>query len=203
MRVKGRPRSFDRDEALRRAMELFWAKGFEGASLAELTQAMQINPPSLYAAFGSKEALFREAVAAYSKTVGGRIWSAFEAAPSAREAIAQLLRSSSEIMAQPGTPAGCMITLGALRKCDMNASVCDELRDRRHAATTALRQRLERAVAEGELPKTIDCDAMAEFYSAVQHGMSIKANDGASRETLLAIADGAMAAWDNLAAGDG
>jgi len=198
MAERGRPRSFERATALRCAMEVFWAKGFDGASLADLTAAMGINAPSLYAAFGSKEALFREAVALYGATEGTEIWEALPQAPTAREAIERFLRASAESFTRPDRPAGCLVVLGALLASDANANVCRELRASRAGNVAALRSRLERAVAEGELPQSLDREAVATFYATVQQGMSIQARDGASRAILLAVADCAMAAWDGL-----
>jgi AcrR family transcriptional regulator len=199
MAVRGRPRSFDRDAALRRAMEVFWAKGYDGASLVDLTAAMGINAPSLYAAFGSKEALFREAVALYGATEGTEIWEALPEAPTSREAIERFLRASALSFTRPDRPAGCLVVLGALLASEANANVCRELRASRAGNVAALRARLERAVAEDELQKGLDCEAIATFYATVQQGMSIQARDGASRTTLLSIADCALAAWEGLA----
>lgn len=198
MAERGRPRSFDRQAALRQAMNVFWAKGYDGTSLADLTGAMGINPPSLYAAFGSKENLFREAVALYSTSEGDDIWSGIEQAPTAREAIAAMLRASAESFSRPGKPRGCMIVLSALNADDGNAAICEALREQRAGNIRQLRERLARAISEGELPDTIDPRAVATFYASVQHGMSILARDGASRKTLLAVADNAMLAWGGL-----
>ncbi|ETR77095.1 TetR family transcriptional regulator [Afipia sp. P52-10] len=200
MAERGRPRSFDRQAALRQAMTVFWAKGYDGTSLADLTRAMGINPPSLYAAFGSKENLFREAVALYSGSEGCDIWSGLDQAPTAREAIATMLRASAESFSRPGKPRGCMIVLSALNADEGNAAVCEALREQRTGNIRQLRQRIERAIAAGELPVTADARAIATFYASVQHGMSILARDGASRKSLLAVADNAMLAWDGFAA---
>ncbi|MPZ19283.1 MAG: TetR family transcriptional regulator [Luteitalea sp.] len=196
---RGRPRSFDRDAALRRAMELFWAKGYDGTSLSDLTTAMGINSPSLYAAFRSKQALFREAVRLYGASEGTEIWDAIPNAPTAREAIERFLHRTAESFTRRGKPRGCLIALGALHTRDgSDAVVCRELRDHRAQNAKTLRLRLERGVAEGELSEGFDCRAAATFYATVQHGMSIQARDGASRETLLAVAHCAMAAWNTL-----
>ena len=181
-------------------MEVFWAKGYDGASLADLTAAMGINPPSLYAAFGSKEALFREAAKLYGSIEGTEIWSAIEEAPTAREAMERFLRATAISFTRPGKPPGCLIVLGALHPNDANETVCQELREQRAENVAALRARLKRAVKEGELPKGVDCQAVATFYATVQQGMSIQARDGASCRTLQAVADCAMAAWDDLTA---
>ncbi len=198
MAVRGRPRSFDRQDALRRAMDVFWMKGFENASMAELTEAMGLKPPSLYAAFGSKEQLFREAVDYYAQTQGGGIWDKVPTAPTAREAIAGMLRASAEAYTRGPKPRGCMIVLAAPQMEGANPAVCDELKARRMENVAILERRLERAVAEGELPQGTDCHAVAAYFATVQHGMSIEARDGASRKTLLAVVDCAMAAWDSL-----
>lgn len=198
MAERGRPRSFDRAAALRRAMEVFWAKGYDGTSLADLTAAMGINPPSIYAAFGSKEGLFREAVELYSASEGDNIWTGMTDAPTARAAIESMLRASAESFSRPGKPRGCLIVLGALNADASNEAVCSALREQRAGNVRQLRQRLERGVADGELPNTIDTRAIATFYASVQHGMSILARDGASRKSLLAVADCAMTAWDGL-----
>lgn len=198
MSARGRPRQFDREEALKRAMELFWAKGYAGTSLTELTAAMGINSPSLYAAFGSKDDLFREAVDFYGRTEGPEIWEALSSEPTARAAIDSFLRLTALSFTRPGKPAGCLIVLGALNGSDASAEVCAALRGFRAENVDVLRRRLERGIAEGELPGGLDCKAVASFYTTVQQGMSIQARDGASRETLLAIAAGAMAAWEGL-----
>jgi AcrR family transcriptional regulator len=198
MTERGRPRVFDRQAALRRAMELFWEHGYEGTSIKDLTEAMGIKPPSLYAAFESKEALFREAVTLYLSTVSPEIWSAIAEARTAHEAIERFLNATAEAYASPDQPSGCLIVLSALPANDSNAAVCGVLREQRARDVDTLRARLERAVEEGELPPGFDCHSVASFYATVQHGMSIQAQDGASLQTLLAVAECAMAAWQGL-----
>lgn len=198
MAERGRPRAFDRSFALARAMELFWAKGYDNTSMSDLTAAMGINSPSLYAAFGSKEALFREAVRLYGRTESPEIWQAITEAATARDAVAGFLHTTADAFTKPGKPAGCLVVLGALHASDTNAGVCQALRDLRAENVTTLRERLDLAVAAGELPSGLDSASVAAFYVTVQQGMSIQARDGAGREMLHAIADGAMAAWDRL-----
>ncbi|MGI6855801.1 TetR/AcrR family transcriptional regulator [Mesorhizobium sp. 1B3] len=198
MAERGRPRAFDRSFALARAMELFWAKGYDNTSMSDLTAAMGINSPSLYAAFGSKEALFREAVRLYGRTESPEIWQAITEAATARDAVAGFLHTTADAFTKPGKPAGCLVVLGALHASDTNAGVCQTLRDLRAENVTTLRERLDLAVAAGELPSGLDSASVAAFYVTVQQGMSIQARDGAGREMLHAIADGAMAAWDRL-----
>ncbi|HEY8551239.1 MAG TPA: TetR/AcrR family transcriptional regulator [Vicinamibacterales bacterium] len=198
MSERGRPRTFDRTAALKQAMHVFWAKDYDGASLADLTQAMGINPPSLYAAFGSKEQLFREAVALYGQTEGTGIWQALQEGPTARQAVQRFLERTAESVTQPGKPPGCLVVLGVLHPNEGNQHLWQELRDARQATVRALRERLRQAVRDGELPAGTDCEVITRFYAAVQHGMAIQARDGASRAELLAVARGAMAAWDGL-----
>lgn len=198
MAERGRPRAFDRSFALARAMELFWAKGYDNTSMSDLTAAMGINSPSLYAAFSSKEALFREAVQLYGRTESPEIWQAITEAATARDAVAGFLHTTADAFTKPGKPAGCLVVLGALHASDANSGVCQALKDLRAENVTTLRERLDLAVAAGELPSGLDSASVAAFYVTVQQGMSIQARDGAGREMLHAIADGAMAAWDRL-----
>ena len=200
MAERGRPRSFDRDAALRRAMEVFWTKGYEGASISDLTGAMGIGSPSLYAAFGSKEALFREAIELYGRTEGPQIWDVVENAPDARAAVEGFLTATAHSFARPGKPRGCMVVLSQLNTTEASASVCAALRENRAQGQSGLEARLRRAVGDGDLPPSVDVAALAAFYLTVQQGMSIQARDGASEDRLLAVAKGAMAAWGPLTA---
>lgn len=201
MSTRGRPRSFDRDAALHRAMEVFWTKGYDNASLADLTAAMGIAPPSLYAAFGSKDGLFRAAVTHYVETEGGGIWEGVEAAPTARAAVEHVLRASAEAFGRGPVSRGCMIVLAAPQMEGASAEACAELQRFRLENIAILERRLQRAVREGELPPSTDCKAIASYYATLQHGLSITARDGADRATLLGIADRAMAGWDVVVKG--
>lgn len=194
MEKRGRPRGFDREVALRRAMEVFWEKGFEDASMTDLTQAMGIASPSLYAAFGSKEALFQEAVALYQARFGGTMWDALDREPAIAAAIEAFLMDTARAYSRRGIPRGCLIVLGA-RHAAAADPVCDELKRRRAENLARLRARFARAVAEGELPQGFDCDAAAAFYATLQHGMSLMARDGADAATLQAIASGGLRAF--------
>lgn len=199
MADRGRRRSFDRTEALERAMRLFWSRTYEGASLADLTRAMGINAPSLYAAFGSKEALFREAVAHYVERYGTEIWRALDEAPTAREAVERFLLETARAYSTPGDPSGCLIVLGAQHLADAGDAAHLELRTRRRANLDQIAARLKRAVAEGELPATFAAEEAAAFYLSVQTGMSVLARDGADHATLKAVAHGAMFGWNRWA----
>lgn len=195
---RGRPRSFSRDEALASAMQLFWDKGYDNTSLSDLTRVMGLNPPSLYAAFSSKAQLFIEAVDLYGRTDGAGIWDELEAVPTAKAAVHDLLRRTAANFTQRGEPRGCMVVLAAPQMAGGDAEVCDALKLRRLEKQVALEQRFERAVEEGDLPAGVDCAAIAAYVASLQHGMSIQARDGATRETLLAIADCAAAGWDAM-----
>ncbi|XXY44198.1 TetR/AcrR family transcriptional regulator [Sorangium sp. So ce269] len=199
MAGRGRPRSFDRAAALRRAMEVFWERGYEGTSLTDLTTAMGINSPSLYAAFGCKESLFREAVSLYNEVEGAAVTRAMSEEPTARRAVEAMLRGNAEAYVSPGKPSGCMIVLAATLGTQESEAVRSHLAEVRRGALVELQRRLDRGVAEGDLPAGTDTAALAAFYTTVLQGLSIQARDGASREALLAVVDCAMAAWDVLA----
>jgi AcrR family transcriptional regulator len=198
MADRGRPRNFDRDQALARAMEVFWAKGFEGASLTDLTSAMGIASPSLYAAFGSKEALFREALALYTATEGTEIWGAVTRATTAYGAVEGYLMATAREFSRSNKPSGCLVVLSALHASETNEAVRDVVVAKRQQNVQELAQQLARGVATGEIAPTIDLEAVARFYVTVQQGMSIQARDGADRATLEAIARSALAAWPGL-----
>lgn len=180
-------------------MEVFWRHGYEGTSLSQLTTAMGINAPSLYAAFGSKETLFREAVELYDATEGPQVDGVLDA-PTAREAVERMLRGNVADYTDPSNPPGCMIVLAATTGTVGNEGVRDFLAELRRAGEEDVRRRLERGVAEGDLPPGTDVGTLAAFVVTVQQGLSIQARDGASRATLDAIVDHALAVWDALAA---
>ena len=199
MAIRGRPRSFNREDALRRAMEVFWALGYEGATLTDLQKAMGgLTAPSLYAAFGSKEGLFREAVELYSKTLGLPMMKALDEGSTARGSIEALLEAAVESFCKPGAPRGCLLVLGAINSMPANKSVQDYLRGLRARRQKLIQQRLRRGVAEGELPSGLDLRAVASFYTTVVDGLAIQARDGASRKALKFAVRCAMAAWDRM-----
>lgn len=197
MAERGRPRAFDRADALQKAMLLFWEKGFQGAAMSELTAAMGINAPSLYACFGSKEALYREAMALYEAGDGAELAAAIAAAPTAREAIGTYLMRSAALFSRPDKPTGCMVVLSVVHAAGTSEEAGRALRDARTEMQGVLEARLRGALASGELSAG-DPAAIAAFYCTVQQGMSIRARDGASRAELEAVAQGAMAAWPAL-----
>jgi AcrR family transcriptional regulator len=196
MAKRGRPRSFDRAAALEQAMLLFQARGYEGVSLAELTAAMAVNPPSLYAAFGSKEALFREAVALDRQRDFGAIEAALATEGTARAAIAAMLAAAAAAFSAPGRPAGSLAILGAVNCAVENAGLRDFLAENRRETARLIAARLARAQADGEIETTVDGGAIAGFCASVVNGMALAAFDGARAAELAAIADHAMAGFD-------
>ena len=201
MARRGRPRTFDRKDALLRAMRLFWTHGYEGATLSALQEAMGgIAAPSFYAAFGSKEDLFREAVQLYSRTLGEPMTSALAEQPSARAAIEMLLRAAAEAFTKPGAPRGCMLVLTALDSAPPHPVVQKYLRRLRARRRKAIEQRVRRGIEEGELPAVLQPAELGSFLTTVIDGLAIQARDGASRKALYFAVRCAMAAWDSLMA---
>jgi AcrR family transcriptional regulator len=199
MARRGRPPGFDRDEALRRAMTLFWERGYEGTTLEDLQATMgDISPTSFYHAFGSKEALFHRVVEMYQDAVGAPAIKALEQSPTARKAIYQMLRLTTESFCRPGHPRGCLLVLGATKCTPANVGPQDYLLSIRQQTPKVIKARLKRAVDEGELAPSVDLAGLASFYATVIHGLAVRAGDGASRRALLAAVDGAMAAWPAL-----
>ncbi len=190
----GRPRGFDMDEALNRALDVFWRKGYEGASVSDLTAAMGINPPSLYAAFGNKEGLFCKALDRYVERHDDVLREAL-AQPKARDGVATLLRKSIEGLTDKSSPPGCLLVQGIAGCGDDAQCIRDALAKRRAANERLIRERLKRAKAEGELAASADPAALARFVSTVMQGMAVQAAGGASRKELEAVAATAMAAW--------
>jgi AcrR family transcriptional regulator len=191
MASPGRPRSFDKQKALDAALQVFWRKGYEGASMTDLTSAMGIEKPSLYAAFGDKEQLFRRVLDHYQKGPGNLVLAAL-AESTARRAIERLLRESADAGADPGTPRGCLYVQGALACGHDSDCIRTELISRRAAGEALLRKRLQRARKEGDLPKSSDPAGLARYIMAVLHGMSVRSSAGASHKELRGIAEMAL-----------
>jgi AcrR family transcriptional regulator len=182
------------DQALDRALKVFWRKGYEGTSLPDLTKAMRINRPSLYAAFGNKEALFRKAIDRYIEGPACHVREALEE-PTARRVVERLWSGSIDLVTDPRNPRGCFMVQSALTCGDAGSSVRREMAKRRAAMETALRERFEGAVAEGDLPRACKPADLARYVVTMSHGMAIQAAGGASREQLQRVAKLALRAW--------
>lgn len=194
-RPRGRPRTLEREAALESALQLFWRHGYEGTSIADLTAAMGVTPPSLYAAFGSKEQLYGEALDRYGASYGAFVGRAFAEEPTARRAMERILREAVTIYSRGPEPRGCMLATGAVACAPEHDSVTADLAKRRSATIAIIKAGLDRAVVAGELASQTDTRALASFYAAVIQGMSLQARDGVSRRVLTAIAETALSAW--------
>ncbi len=190
----GRPREFDVDKALDRALRVFWRKGYEGASLPDLTKAMRISRPSLYAAFGNKETLFKKAIERYVEGPGAFVPEALEQ-PTAKAVAERLWGGTIELATDSRNPRGCLIVQGALACGDSADRARRELERRRDAGLTDLSRRFERAVADGDLPSDTNPEALSRFVTTVMHGLAVQAASGASREELERVAAIALRAW--------
>lgn len=197
---RGRPRGFDVDQALDVALEVFWRLGYEGASIADLTQAMGVCPTSLYAAFGSKEDLYRKALERYGKGDGSFSAVLASSGGTAREAVGLVLRECASRFTDPAHPPGCMIATGVLACAEENGPVADHLASLRRRIAEAFTDRIEAGIAAGELPEGTDGHAVARFYGSIIQGMSVQATDGADGEALRLVADMALDAWDGVVA---
>ena len=198
----GRPREFDVDKALDLALQVFWRKGYEGASMADLTETMGITKPSLYSAFGNKEELFRKALDRYVDGPGGYVQVAL-AKPTARAVVEHLLYESADAVTDPNHPPGCLAVQGALSCGDAAESIKQELMSRRAKGEQDLRQRFERAIAEGDLPEGSDAADLAAYLSAILQGLAVQAAGGTTREQLRKIAEMALRTWPPPSSGVG
>jgi AcrR family transcriptional regulator len=189
----GRPRAFDPDAALERAMHVFWAKGYEGASLSNLTRAMRINRPSLYAAFGNKEQLFSKVLDRYMDGPLAYFGKAL-AAPRARDVVEQIFFGAARMAGDPRFPSGCLMVQGALAVGNAARSVQKEAVGRRAASEVALRRRLQRAKRD-DLPKNTDPAELARYVMTVLQGMAVQGANGAGRDQLRRVAQIALRAW--------
>lgn len=190
----GRPRAFDMDQALDLALAVFWKKGYEGASLPDLTKAMGINRPSLYAAFGNKESLFRLTIDRYITDNACHVREALME-PTAKQAVRRLLLCNIDLVTSSKSPRGCFLVQGALA-CGENADpIRQELIKRRATLEVALSERFKQAIAEGDLPKTTDPADLARYVVVISHGMAVQAAGGVTRAKLHKVVEMAMRAW--------
>lgn len=183
----GRPRAFDMDTALERALEVFWRKGYDGASLSDLTEAMGINKPSLYAAFGNKEQLFLKSIEFYESRPCSFFLPALEK-PTAYQVAEHMLYGAAMNMADSNHPQGCVIVQGALSCSEAAATVKEALINRRVEGEQKLYERFEQAKQQGDLPAHVDTETLARYLGIVLQGMAVQANNGASSEQLRQVA---------------
>jgi AcrR family transcriptional regulator len=191
---KGRPREFDLDEALAAALRVFWKKGYEGASLTDLTEAMGITKPSLYAAFGNKEALFRKALDLYEREKLAYVGEALQA-PTSRQVAERLLRGALAMQTSEFEPKGCMRILTSVSCGPEAESIRADLMERRQSSQRALCERMNRAKAEGDLPENTDVDGLCAYLGAILGGMSVQAGSGAPRAQLEGLVETALQMW--------
>jgi len=194
MPSRGRPRNFDVDEALDRAMKVFWAHGYEGSSLDDLTKAMRINRPSLYAAFGDKETLFRKVLDRYAADPGAYVMAAV-AQPTARLVAEHLLRGVIDQLTKAGNPRGCLLVSGAMACSADHQQLRRELSTRREAIVKAVRRRFDQARKQGDLPRKASPAELARYIATVIGGLTLQAADGATRKQLQNVARLAMKSW--------
>ena len=193
-RPRGRPSNFDHEEALEKALQVFWAHGYEGTSMAELTEALGINKPSIYAAFGNKEELFHKVLGKYLSGPLSYISEAMNQ-PTARETVEMFLTKSAELLTNPNNPCGCMIVQGALT-CGQGSSVIQqELISYRGDLETSFTKRFELAQVQGDLPSKVNTKLLAKYIATIHQGMSVQATSGASREELSAVVEIALRNW--------
>ena len=188
-RRRGRPRSFDRDEALDRAVLVFWEKGYEGASIEDLRQAMNINPPSLYAAFGSKRELFLAAIDRYANTFGSRPFGAFCLEPDVRDAVAKLFETSINCATQKGLPRGCMIASVATVEASRDSEVRDKVAGIFALTEQAIAKHIGEAQANGPSLCIDDPKTLANMVVSVVHSIATRARSGADPSELSKLAD--------------
>ncbi|CAI0755252.1 Bacterial regulatory proteins, tetR family [Serratia quinivorans] len=194
--MAGRPREFDREQALLKARDLFWRQGYEGTSMSDLVAELGIASARIYKAFGSKELLFREAIASYENHEGGFADRAFSEESSVRVAIKRLLDDAVALYSRTDLPQGCMVVSSAASVSDENSGIKDWLAEHRLQRTQGMIDRLQTAVATGELPPETDADALGDYFAAFLHGLSVQARDGVSRARLEAAVKIALSALD-------
>lgn len=190
--MAGRPREFDRDVALAKARDLFWERGYEGVSMADLVGAMGIASARIYAAFASKEALFQEAVTLYASGEGGFATRALAEEPNVLDAFERILRDAVLLYTRPNHPHGCMIVMAATNYTINSQAVRERLGRYRRDRAASLYERLKKASKTGELRPDANPHTLAEFYATFLHGLSVQAADGVPRDTLLSTLSHAL-----------
>ena len=190
----GRPRSFDLEKALDAAIQVFWQKGYEGASLSDLTKAMGINRPSLYAAFGNKETLFHKVLERYSEGRAAYVQEALKQS-TARAVAERLLLGAADLLTDPHNPSGCLMVQGALACGESADCIREEVISRRVEFEAALRRRFKRAKAEGDLDAASNPADLSRYVMTISLGMAVQAASGASRADLQRVVGTAMRSW--------
>lgn len=196
---RGRPRRFDREEALDRAMQVFWEKGFVATSMTDLTAAMGIAAPSLYAAFGSKEDLFAEALDRYEDRVRRLTAEVLDTDQPLRDQVETALRLSARVEDQ-ANPTGCMVIMACEQRAELSPDLNDRLKDKRVLGAQLFHDRLKKAVEVGELSKNTDIIALTQFYATLQRGLAVSRKTGGTADELELTIQMAMKAWDGLTA---
>jgi AcrR family transcriptional regulator len=192
--ARGRPREFCVDQALAAALRVFWSKGYDSTSLTDLTEAMGITRPSLYAAFGNKESLFRQALDLYEREKLAYVGKALEQ-PTMRGVAQVLLRGAVDNVCSAEEPHGCLGFIASVSCGDESQAIREEVVKRGKKAKVALMERLERAQVEGDLPTHISLEGLASYVSAMLQGISVQAGSGATREELDRLVDTSLAMW--------
>jgi len=191
---RGRPPSFNQDEALEKALHVFWLHGYEGTSMAELTEALGMNKPSIYAAFGNKEELFRKALAKYLVGTVAFVSEALNQ-PTAQKVIENFLFGAVELLTKPNSPRGCMVVQGALTCGAGSAQIQQELISRRQSYENALKQRFDLAITQGDLPPQSNSAALAKYLATMHQGLSVQATSGATQAELTEVVHLALQNW--------
>jgi AcrR family transcriptional regulator len=193
-RPSGRPRGFDADEALERALLVFWEQGYEGASLATLTDAMGISTTSMYAAFGNKEELFRKALERYTEGPSAYLARALEE-PTALGVATAIVAGTIRTTTRPTGPHGCLGVQGALATGDSGREVRDLLVAWRDDGYSRIRERFRRAVDDGDLPLGTDPALLARYVTTLSYGIAVQAASGVCHDELQEMADAALRTW--------
>jgi AcrR family transcriptional regulator len=193
--AKGRPRSFDLDHALEKALHLFWAHGYEGASISMLASEMGINVPSLYAAFGNKEALFLKAVEKYGQQNGPPLYAEAFKKKTSYEVARFILEGEVELVTRPGTPDGCLVMHGALVTSPESDPIQKYMSGLRAMAEGWIEDKFHEFQKSGDLPESADPKALACYIMTMNSGLALQAKSGIKREQLMKVVDVALAGW--------
>jgi AcrR family transcriptional regulator len=193
-RSRGRPSAFDYEEALEKALKVFWSRGYEGASMTELTEAMGINRPSIYATYGNKEELFSKSLSRYLAGPVAYVTEAMNES-TAKQVAEKLLTKTAEFLSNESNPRGCMIAIGTLFSGEGSEQVQRELISYRQGYESALRERFDLAKSQNDLPQHVNTSALAKYIATVHQGMSVQATNGATKDELLAVVQQAIKNW--------